>query len=312
MNRDIDSYRPRGVVVAVVTPFRDDESLDETRLQDHLSFLLDAGVDAVMPLGGSGEYVNLSMAERKRVIDASVSAVAHRVPVIIGALSPSTREVIEVGEYAMRAGADGLLALPPYYIRPSQAGMVDHFARIVAETGLPVIAYNNPPRAGWAIALEALEEIAAIPGVIGLKDCDRDVAAIAVKIERLGQRLTVLSGDDDLEFATLLSGAAGGIWATANLAPRLCIALYDACVRGDLTEARRLQSMVLALVNVRKLPNHPGPLKEMMAMVGRSVGPARRPLFPMTEGQRTAVKELLDSLQPLSEELGMSAPAPAR
>ena len=311
MNRRSDSYHPSGVIAAVLTPFHEDESLDEKRLEEHLDYLVQSGIHGVMPIGGSGEYVNLNVEERKRVIDVSVAAVGKRIPVIIGALSPSTQEIIEIGRYAQKAGADGLLVLPPYYIRPSNAGVVEHFARVVEETGLPVIVYNNPPRAGWAIGFDTLAEIAEIPGVIALKDCDRDVAAIQEKILRLGSRIAILSGDDDLEFATLLCGAPGGIWAQANLTPKLCLDLYRACTEGDLHKARDLQSALLALVKARKLPNHPGPLKEMMAMVGMSVGPARRPLKPMTDAQRSAAADLLKSLESRARELGFPARAAA-
>jgi 4-hydroxy-tetrahydrodipicolinate synthase len=285
------AFRPHGVIAAVVTPFHEDESVDEARLATHLDFLIQAGVDGVMPIGGSGEYVNLSPEERRRVIDVSIAAVEGRVPVIVGALGPSTREALDVGLHAQASGADALLVLPPYYIRPSRDGIVDHFARITAETGLPIIAYNNPARAGIAIDLGTLHELADLPGIVGLKDCDRDLGAIEVKIEEVGEKIAILSGDDDLEFVTLLAGAAGGIWATVNLAPRLCIDLYRACAAGDLERARALQTIVRTLVNVRKLPNHPGPLKEMMKMAGLDVGPSRRPLVAMTEGQRTVVAE---------------------
>jgi 4-hydroxy-tetrahydrodipicolinate synthase len=286
-------FRPHGVIAAAVTPFKEDESLDESRLAAHLDFLIRAGVDGVMPIGGSGEYVNLSADERRRVIDCAIAAVDGRVPVVVGALGPSTREALEVGFHAQASGADALLVLPPYYIRPSREGIVDHFARITAETGLPVIVYNNPPRAGIAIDLGTLHELADLPGVVGLKDCDRDVGAIEVKIEEVGEQIAILSGDDDLEFVTLLAGASGGIWATVNLAPRLCIELYRACASGELERARALQAVVRTLVNIRKLPNHPGPLKEMMKMAGLDVGPSRRPLVPMTNGQRTAVAEVV-------------------
>lgn len=289
------AYRPSGVIAAMVTPFKADESLDLDRLGSHLEFLLEAGIHGVMPIGGCGEYVSLSGEERSRVIALTVEMVNGRVPVTAGALAPSTREVLEIGCYAARAGADALLVLPPYYIKPSLAGIVDHFARVAAETGLPVIAYNNPPRTGWAMSVEALDEIAAVPGVVGLKECDRDVAMVNAKVNRVGDRIAILGGDDDLIFPVLLSGAQGAIMATPNLAPRLCIDLYRACVRGDIATALAVQNRLLPLVLVRRIPNHPGPLKEMMAMVGRPVGPARRPLFPMTDQERKAVAAVLEA-----------------
>lgn len=286
--------------VASVTPFRDDESLDLDRLATHLEDLLAARVDGIVVLGGSGEYVSLSSAERESVIGCAVRIVAKRIPLVVGALCPSTREALDVAAQARRAGADAMLVLPPYYIRPSSAGVIEHFARVAETSGLPVIVYNNPPRVGWAIDMELLECLAGLAGVVGMKDCDRDVALIAGKIARVGDRISILSGDDDLGFATLLSGAPGAIWATANLAPRLCRELFDRCAAGDLEGARPLAERLRRLVHARRIPNHPGPLKEMMAMVGRSVGPARRPLVPMTEVERVKAREVIDSLQPVA------------
>jgi 4-hydroxy-tetrahydrodipicolinate synthase len=294
------AFRPRGMYVASVTPFRDDESLDLDRLATHLEDLVAARVDGIVVLGGSGEYVSLSAAERESVIGCAVHIVGKRIPVVVGALGPSTREALDVAGQARRAGADAMLVLPPYYIRASAAGVVEHFARVVETSGLPVIVYNNPPRAGWAIEMELLDCLASVPGVVGLKDCDRDVALIAGKIARVGDRISILSGDDDLGFATLLSGAPGAIWATANLAPRLCRDLFDRSVAGDLEGARPLAERLRQLVHVRRIPNHPGPLKEMMAMVGRSVGPARRPLLPMTDAERAKVSEVIASLRPIA------------
>jgi 4-hydroxy-tetrahydrodipicolinate synthase len=288
-----DSFRPSGIIAASVTPFRADESLDEDRLCSHLEYLVRAGIHGVVPIGGSGEYVSLSPEERRRVISLTVQAVGGRVPVIAGALAPSTREVLEVGCHAARAGAGALLVSPPYYIRPSLAGVVDHFARAAHETGLPVVVYNNPPRVGWAIGPSELAEIAAVPGVVAMKDCDRDVAMIAAKVRRVGDGIAILGGDDDLVLPALLAGARGAIMAAPNLCPRLCIDIYDAFRRGDLDAARALNDRLLPLVHARKIPNHPGPLKEMTAMVGRSVGLARRPLFPMTTAEREVAAAVL-------------------
>jgi 4-hydroxy-tetrahydrodipicolinate synthase len=138
-----------------------------------------------------------------------------------------------------------------------------------------------------------------VSGVIGVKDCDRDVASVARKVAALGARIAVLSGDDDLGFATLLSGAAGGIWATPNVAPRLCRALVDACRRADVAAALPLHRRLLALVEAWDRPNHPGPLKQLMAMVGREVGRARPPLAPMRLDERALAEHALAAAAPV-------------
>lgn len=294
------AYRPEGLIAASITPFADDDSVDEGRLRTHLDYLLAAGMDGVLVIGGSGEYVNLAPEERERVIALSVDHVAGRVPVIVGALGPSTREAIEIGCIAARAGAAAVLAPPPYYIKPTLDGTVTHYQDLVSATGLPVIAYNNPGRTRVSLGLTELEAIAKVEGVVGLKESDRDVSSIAMKIIHLGSRLAILGGDDDLGFATLLSGAPGAIWSTPNLAPRLCRDLFDACRRWDLRTALRSYERLMKLIWVRRsIPNHPGPLKECMAMVGRPAGRARAPLSPMTSAERALVSKALRDCEPV-------------
>jgi 4-hydroxy-tetrahydrodipicolinate synthase len=294
-----ERYRPTGVIAAVVTPFREDESLDEDRLVSHLEYLIGSGVHGLMVTGGSGEYVNLTPAERKRVVSLTMQTVGKRLPVVVGALCPSTREALDLGLHASKEGATGLLLLPPYYIKPSLAGALGHFETVAKETGLNIIAYNNPGRTGWTIDVEQLRQIADIPGIVGIKECDRDVASLSLKMAAVGDRIEVLSGDDDLGFATLLSGSRGAIWASPNLNPRLCIDLYESCVAGDVAKALPLHIRLVHLVSSWLIPNHPGPLKEAMAMVGRPVGCARRPLVAMSATQRAALQEAFKTYGPV-------------
>jgi 4-hydroxy-tetrahydrodipicolinate synthase len=256
-----ERYRPTGVIAAVVTPFREDESLDEERLVTHLEYLLKAGVHGLMVTGGSGEYVNLTPAERKRVVTVTMQTVGKRVPVTVGALCPSTREALDLGMHASKEGAAAILLLPPYYIKPSLDGALTHFKTVAQETGLDIIAYNNPGRTGWTIDVNQLRHIAAIPGIVGIKECDRDVASLSLKMAAVGDKIEVLSGDDDLGFATLLSGSRGAIWASPNLNPRLCLDLYDACMAGDVAKALPLHIRLVHLVSSWLIPNLKGPLK---------------------------------------------------
>ena len=178
-------------------------------------------------------------------------------------------------------------------------GVLLHFQKVAHETGLNIIAYNNPGRTGWAVTVEQLRAIADVPGVVGLKECDRDVASISLKIAAVGERIAVLSGGDDLGFATLLSGSPGAIWASPNLTPRLCVDLYDACRAGDVKTALALHNRLVQIVSAWFIPNHPAPLKEAMALIGRPVGPARLPLARMTSTQRDALAEAFRAYGPI-------------
>lgn len=293
------TYRPTGLLAAAVTPFRDDEKLDGDRLAEHYRWLLDNGVDGLMVVGGCGEYANLTPEERAEVVRLACQVAGPGTPIVVGALAPSTREILELGAHAAAAGAAALLVLPPYYIKPSLDGVLDHFETITRETGLPVIAYNNPCRTGWPIDLATLREVAAIPGIVGLKECERDMANISLKIEAVGQSMSVISGDDDLGFHTLLSGGRCAIWASPNLHPRLSRQLFDAGVAGDLATGLALHLRVTRLMNTWMVPNHPGPLKEAMAIVGRSAGPGRRPLAALTAQQRAALESALADNGPI-------------
>jgi 4-hydroxy-tetrahydrodipicolinate synthase len=160
-----------------------------------------------------------------------------------------------------------------------------------------VIVYNNPPRTARPIGVSLLSQLANVPGVIAVKDCDRDLAAITSKIQSVKGRIAYLCGDDDLVHPSLALGADGAIMALPNLAPRLAVTLFKAFKAGDAAKAQELHQVITKLVHVRRIPNHPGPLREAMAMVQRSVGLSRRPLMPMTDAEYSAVAAVTEELR---------------
>jgi 4-hydroxy-tetrahydrodipicolinate synthase len=229
-------------------------------------------------IGGSGEYVSLTPSERQRAIDVAIDQAADRVPVIVGALAPGTREVQDTARYAAKAGASAVLVLPAYYIKPSAAGIYEHFVRVADVAPIPIVAYNNAGRTGITLDVGILESLTSIPSVVALKECERDLALIAAKISAVGKRIAIMSGDDDLGFPTFLLGSPGGIFTTANLVPALHRKLFEAAAKGDLKRARSLHYALLPLIEALYTANHPGPLKEAMAFIGHPVGRARAPL----------------------------------
>lgn len=271
-------FTPNGIYTAIVTPFDAKGEFDEPAFRKLVDFQIQSGVAGLLVVGGSGEYVSLTLAERKRVVDVALDQSKRRLPIIVGALSPSTKEVIEISKYADEVKADAVLVLPPYYIKPSADGIVEHFAKVADSVSLPIVAYNNTGRTGLTLDIPILERLAKINSIVALKECERDLAVVASKIKAVGDRIAVMSGDDDLGFPTFLLGSPGGIFMTANLVPEFHRKLFEATMKGELVVARKAHYALLALVEALYTANHPGPLKNAMAFVGHSVGSAGVPL----------------------------------
>jgi 4-hydroxy-tetrahydrodipicolinate synthase len=271
-------FTPKGIYTAIVTPFTAADEFDEPAFRRLIDFQVEEGAAGLLVIGGSGEFVSLTPSERARVIDVAIDQTARRIPIIVGALAPGTREVQETVRYAAKAGASAVLVLPPYYIKASPAGILEHFARVADTASIPIVAYNNSGRTGITLDVSMLEQLATIPSIVALKECERDLAVVAAKIAAVGDRIAILSGDDDLGFPTFLLGSPGGIFMTANLVPVFHRKLFEATINSDLTMARNAHYALLPLVEALYTANHPGPLKDAMALIGHPVGPARAPL----------------------------------
>jgi 4-hydroxy-tetrahydrodipicolinate synthase len=271
-------FTPKGIYTAIVTPFTAADEFDEPTFRKLIDFQINSGVTGLLVIGGSGEFVSLTPSERQRAIDVAIDQTARRVPIIVGALAPGTREVQDTVRYAARAGASAVLVLPTYYIKAGPDGIYQHFARVADAASIPIVAYNNTSRTGITLDVSLLEKLAKIPSIVALKECERDLALIAAKISALGERIAVMSGDDDLGFPTFVLGSPGGIFTTANLVPAFHCRLYEAAVNSNLAVARRAHYALLPLVEAVYTANHPGPLKDAMALIGHPVGAARAPL----------------------------------
>ena len=271
-------FTPKGIYTAIVTPFTAADAFDEPAFRRLIDFQVEQGAAGLLVIGGSGEFVSLTPSERARVIDVAIDQAARRVPIIVGALAPGTREVQETVRYAAKAGASAVLVLPPYYIKASPAGILEHFARVADTASIPIVAYNNAGRTGITLDIGMLERLATIPSIVALKECERDLAVISAKIAAVGDRIAILSGDDDLGFPTFLLGSPGGIFMTTNLVPAFHRKLFEATINSDPAIARAAHYALLPLVEALYTADHPGPLKDAMALIGHPVGPARAPL----------------------------------
>lgn len=289
------SLKPHGIICPVVTPFHADESLDLPRLRSHIDRLLAAGVTGVFVLGTTGEFYALSEAEKEAVILEAVGHVAGRVPVYAGTGAESTGEVVRLTRLAERHGASGVSVVAPYFIKPTQAELVEHFRRVADATALPVVLYNNPGTCGGlAIEPAAVEALAAASNVVGLKDSSGDLQYTLEVIRRTDPAtFAVLQGRDTLILAALHCGAGGAIPAVANVIPEICVGVFDAFGRGDLPAARQFQERLAPVRLALSLGTSNGAVKEALAFLGQSCGPNRRPVGPLPVEKRAELERVL-------------------
>ena len=268
-----------GLSVAIVTPFRDG-AIDTKRLHEQVDFQAKAGVTCICPVGTTGESPTLTHDEHERVIAESIQAAAGRLLVMPGTGSNSTAEAIRLTKYAAKAGANAALVVGPYYNRPTQQGIYEHFKAIAESVDIPICVYNIPARTGRNIEPETIIRLASLPGIAMLKEAtglmDQASQVLAAT------DLTVLSGDDSMTLPLLAIGGRGVISVVGNLVPADMKALLDAFDKGDLASARRLHAKLFTLCrDLLGLASNPIPIKAAMAMIGRDTGEVRLPLVSL-------------------------------
>ena len=268
-----------GLSVAIVTPFRDG-TVDTARLREQVEFQAAAGVTCVCPVGTTGESPTLTHDEHERVIGETIQAASGRVLVMPGTGSPSTAEALRLTKFAASRGADAALVVGPYYNRPTQEGIYEHFKALAEAVDIPICVYNIPTRTGRNIEPETIIRLAALPGIAMVKEATGSMDQAS---QILGATdLTVLSGDDSLTLPLLSIGGRGVISVVGNLVPADMKALLDAFDAGDLAKARALHHKLFALCrDLLGLASNPIPIKAAMAMLGRDTGDVRLPLVPL-------------------------------
>jgi 4-hydroxy-tetrahydrodipicolinate synthase len=286
----------RGVYPAMCTPFHDDGSIDFETLAEDARRLERAGVDGLVPVGSTGEAATLSHDEHVEVVEAVIDAVDD-IPVVAGTGSNNTREALELSRRAADAGADALLLISPYYNKPEQAGLVDHYRQIADAVDVPQIVYNVPSRTGRNVEPDTAVELASHPNIQAYKAASGDLGQISEVIERTrDEEFNVLSGDDGLTLPLLSVGGTGTISVVANVEPERTAAMVDAALSGDYDRAREIHHELGPLVRQLFVETNPIPVKEAMAL--RGYGPARmRPPLTRLSGEHVdPLRELLAAL----------------
>ncbi len=282
-----------GSFVALVTPFKNGK-VDEKRLGELVEWHIKSGTHGIVPCGTTGESATLSHDEHTQVVKFVVETVKKRVPVVAGTGSNSTAEAIRLTREAQEVGADGALMISPYYNRPTQEGIYQHYKAVAqAVPGFPIIFYNIPGRTGSNIEPSTMARMAEISNIVGVKEATGSIDQVINIRLACGEKLAILSGEDTLTFSMMSLGGKGVISTVANIAPREMAEVANAALAKQWDKAAQLQLQLTPLIRALFVETNPGPVKTAMALMGKCEPDLRLPLVSMSEGNAAKLKETL-------------------
>src|SRR6266700_5729204 len=282
----------RGSFTALVTPFKNG-SVDEQMFRDLVEWQITEGTNGLVPVGTTGESPTLSHDEHKLVVEWCVDAVKGRVPVIAGAGSNSTKEAIELSRHAEKAGADAVLVVTPYYNKPTQEGLYQHYKAINDAIGIPIIIYNIPSRSVIDMSVDTMKRLFELKNIAGVKDATASMVRVSQQRAAMGEDFNQLSGEDATVLGFMAHGGHGCISVTSNVAPRLCAEFQDACLRGDYRTALAYHDKLMPLHSALFIETNPAPAKYALAVLGKIEERLRLPMVPVTEPTRIAVRSAM-------------------
>ena len=278
-----------GSVVALLTPFKGGK-VDEKAFQSFVEWQVAQGTHGLVPCGTTGESPTLSHEEHNRVVELCIEAAGGKVPVMAGSGSNSTDEAIALTRHAKQAGAQAALVVTPYYNKPSQEGLYQHFKAIHDAADLPIFIYNIPGRSVVDMSVATMARLAKLPNIVGVKDATADLSRPSRLLQEVGPDFIQLSGEDATALAFNAQGGVGCISVTANIAPALCSAMQTAWAKGDLREAFRLRDVLSPLHDSMFVETSPAPVKFAASLLGLATDEVRLPLVPASDSARSAVR----------------------
>jgi len=290
----------RGCGTALVTPFNRDGSVDEAAVRALVDWQIEEGIHFLVPCGSTGEAATMSTEEHRRVVEIVVEQTAGRVPVVAGAGSNDTRRAIALSLEMRSVGATHLLHTSPMYNKPPQRGIVAHYRAIAEAVDLPIVVYNVPGRTGSNIEAKTTLEMAAIPGIVAIKEASGQLAQVADIIRDRPPGFSVLSGDDEITVPIMALGGDGIVSVISNATPRLMAKLCDAMRAGDIAGAREIHFKLLPWMRAAFIESNPIPAKAALAMMGRAQNVVRLPLVPLDESKSAPVRAALEVAGALS------------
>jgi 4-hydroxy-tetrahydrodipicolinate synthase len=284
----------KGSLVALITPFKNG-GVDEKRFQAFVEWQIKEGTHGVVPCGTTGESPTLSHEEHKRVVELCVEVAKGRVPVIAGTGSNSTAEAIDLTRHAKEAGADAALIVTPYYNKPTQEGLYQHYKAINDAVDLPIIIYNIPPRCVIDMSVATMARLAQLPNIVGVKDATNDLARPLRTRAATGADFSILSGEDVTAIAFMSQGGDGCISVTANVAPRACADMHNAWRKGETATAMKMNERLLPLHDALFCETSPAPVKFACSLLGKSTADVRLPLVPASPQAQEMVRGAMRS-----------------
>jgi 4-hydroxy-tetrahydrodipicolinate synthase len=288
----------QGTGTAIITPFKKDGSIDEQALRRLVEFQIEGGVEAIVPLGTTGEYPTMTQKEQQHVIEIVIEQANKRVKIFAGAGSNNTAEVIEKAKFVKSVGADAALVVGPYYNKPTQNGYFQHFSTIADVVDIPLIVYNVPGRTGGNIEAATMLRMAEeIPNVKMVKEASGNMAQIMEIARNRPKNFSLLSGDDSLAYSMIALGGDGCISVVSNEVPKEFSKLMRLCLAGNWAEALPLHFKLLPLMNINFIESSPIPVKTALAMMGMIEESFRLPLVHLTEPSRVKLKKVMDDLK---------------
>ncbi|MBB3772942.1 4-hydroxy-tetrahydrodipicolinate synthase [Angulomicrobium tetraedrale] len=282
----------RGSFTALVTPFRDGV-LDEKAFRAFVDWQVEEGIHGLVPVGTTGESPTVSHEEHKKVVEWTVAQAAGRVPVIAGAGSNNTIEAIDLARHAETAGADAVLVVTPYYNKPGQEGLYQHYKAINDAIGIPIYIYNIPGRSVIDMSVETMARLFELKNIVGVKDATANLVRVSQQREVLGPGFNQLSGEDPTALGFIAHGGHGCISVASNVAPKLCAQLVDAALAGDYAKALELQDRLFPLFQALFVETNPSPTKYALSVLGKIADEARLPMVPVSEKTKEIVRDAM-------------------
>jgi 4-hydroxy-tetrahydrodipicolinate synthase len=282
----------RGSFTALVTPFKDG-ALDEAAFRGLVAWQISEGTNGLVPVGTTGESPTLSHEEHQLVVEWCVAESGGRVPIIAGAGSNSTSEAVGLARHAEKAGADAVLVVTPYYNKPTQEGLYQHFKAINDAVGIPIVIYNIPSRSVIDMSVDTMKRLYELDNIAGVKDATASMTRVSQQRAALGAEFNQLSGEDATALGFMAHGGHGCISVTANVAPRLCAEFQEACRRGDYQAALLLQDKLMPLHQNLFIETNPAPAKYALSVLGKCAETVRLPLVMLAEKSKMAVREAM-------------------